>query len=157
MCIQSARALLRSTEATLVKVRAHPESRGPCSGWSFHEWGNHLADHVAGGSTRLPTLPPGLAFGNADIVDLSADQVLLAAGANVPFYWTTSTGPTLHTPGHMVSRATLKKYLSTRERFSASIGRYSQWATIPVAFAPSTVGPHPPEPQPTGGLGPCHV
>ena len=135
MCIQSARKLLRATEAILIKVRAHPESRGPSSGWSFHEWGNHLADHVASGSDRLLTAPPTLAHTPFTITDIPAAQVLLAAGAHVPFYWSTELGPTLHTPGHVVAQASLAKYLATREQFSADIHRHSQWATAPVAFA----------------------
>ena len=134
---QSARALLATTEATLVKVRAHPETRGPCSQWTFHEWGNHMADHIASGSTRTPKTPPGLNFAPEGVITLAASQILLAAGQHVPYYWSTPAGPTLHTPDQMATRAALTKYLAERERYSADIQRFSQWATAPVSFASS--------------------
>jgi hypothetical protein len=132
--------LLRYQPGPLHKVAAHPERSLPFRRWDIYMWGNHIADVVAshGPRAQLKGTPPGMRSRLIVATTIPTNEVVMAAASNVNFYWTLGGHHTMMTvcnPYPHIARTALAVYLSTREDYSADIGRNSDWVDTSAAFA----------------------
>jgi hypothetical protein len=93
--IAAGKAILKNHPSHLIKIKAHPERSQPNHRlWTRHQWGNVIADRVAGSQSISPA-PPGWNPDNVTHVTIEASDVLLVCLPYMALAWISRSSESL--------------------------------------------------------------